>query len=285
MGMFGEFLCCQIAKDNNFYPNLVARQNNMVKNRYEYVSVIDHHLWLTHSFHTIPEHLNDHFSSRFSEKHIVARTHAVEMDSSLNLKRIKKVQLYCNEEWWLFCHLLAVIKVFSATMLSPGMQRAKLEWSGRMYDQCKFPELTEYFLDNIEQITMLELIMITEDRGYLTCREYMEYYISFYQQNTIVHNVKNDWTYLDPVELFKNPEEQMPRWKEVFDLAEDFDLELLKSYHARNLQLIETEFGKSYEQIRQGDYLTDISNYCENFIKVFKRAREENPLVFLRHGK
>jgi hypothetical protein len=108
--------------------------------------------------------------------------------------------------------------------------------------------------------------------------------MSFYQRNTILHNEKDDWTYLDPVKLLINPEEHMPLWKEVFDLAEDFDFDVLKSYHAKNLQLIETEFGKSYEQIRQGDYVTDISNYCENFIKVFKRAKEENPLVFLKHG-
>jgi hypothetical protein len=150
-GMFGEFLCCQISKDANFYPNLNSKITHL-KNKYEYRSVIDYNLIFL--YENVPDYLSEHISSRFSEKHVLIRNHYYHENLNINLQRLVKVKLYCNEQWWLFSYILGIIKIASATMLSPALRHAMTFWEGKIYDHCKFPELTQYFLDNIEQITL-----------------------------------------------------------------------------------------------------------------------------------
>lgn len=270
-GMFGEFICCQVTKSKNFYPNLY-HSSELAVNRYRFIPILDHLIYTLTSWPDISNELKHQISSRFPDKHILLKSHHYDESATMNLENFTKVKLYCNKDQWLLPYLLFIIKVYPSTITlrekGIGSDLNEVWMLPLLNDQSKFPEYTKQVFENIKDLTQLELEMLIS--GFSNCKSFIENKIKEYEHLATINSGQGDWLYLNPLDLLINPEQHMPKWKEVFDLDEDFNFNVLKSYHKTNLDLIEKKFGKSYEDISQGDYVSDIANYCENLRSIFK---------------
>ena len=269
-GMFGEFLCTQITKDSNYHPNLCSSTPSPL-NKYKFRSVLDHLIWVTLAWSPVPDSVKMQISKRYSDKHVLIRSHCYDETATLNIDRLIKVKFYCDQDQWLLSFLLWVIKSYPVTINhgDVGIGEMSDSWMYPViYESNKFPEYNQLLFDNIRNVTYLEIELIL--RGFRNCRELIEQKIADHKSQASISSGSDNWIYLNPYKLLIEPEKEMSQWRSAFDLTQDFDFDLLRSYHNANLTLIQQEFGQSFEELLQGDYVTEVTNYCENMRNVFK---------------
>lgn len=277
-GMYGHFLIKHITSDPNYYPPLPKNAEFMAMreskyNSYESSSVLEHlKIWIDQDPEfLIPPHITDEMKEQadiqFSEKNVCTRMLHAHGQFPINLNRLQRVRLYVTDSTdLLMAFLMKVIKTYSLSVPQwnhtwweeyiPKKAKVKQEW---------IPIL----LEDVSKISFLEIDMTYA--GFDVLSEYIPYMFNEYSNQATDKIKYNDWVYLNPAELFKNPEAEMPKWKETLDLQNDFDFSELRAYHQRNLDLIHREFGKSFDEIANGDYINDTIEYCTKYLHFYPR--------------
>lgn len=257
-GMFGEFTCIQLSRDKNFYPiNLKKVDNN---NRYYCDNPLIGHFSNLKPFKFAPdvEPLSattlEIINNQLVEKNLCFPTHfyAEDLDHRLNIPQLKTVRMVTEHQDILilgYCcqwikSLVDVRQLESRNnrFIKEFESYVKTKEGQDLYDQIKLRTTFYWF----EKVAL--------KHQHTNLNEFIDYWWKWYQK----FNDKRyqNWDYIDIGNCFKDYENSKDDWKNYFSLADHLDKNTLDSYYAGNLDLIQREFGITFDKFINSDWLS-----------------------------
>ena len=273
-GMFGHFMIANISKDPNYYPEIPKMTDRVnTHNSYDSCSILENlEVWPDmDDDYVIPPFLSDEkkrlVDIHYSEKNVCSRILHRHTNHPINLNRLQRVRLFASDQKdLLFCLLMKTIKTYS--LYVPAWNH--VWWEENIPIKTKNPEMLPVQLEDVSKLSFLDVDMSYS--GDKTITEHItRLYNHYVNEEGSAPNRFDDWIYLNSCELMHNPEKEMPVWKEKLDLANDFNFDELKAYYQRNVDLIQREYGKSFEEIASGNFIQDMIDYCERYTIFYKK--------------
>ena len=240
-GMFGEFICTQLSKDQNFYS---VEPEVTDSNRYLYGNPFLKYGLNLKLFDSEKTNIDTaSLDNDFSEKNLCFPSHIFQKDMSyLNIPRVKFVRIYSSDRDIL---LLGYIMGWIKSLVSTNNLS---EWTQEF----------ERYIDNKESVEYYNLI---KQRGYFywfeklsmkhkvyNIKEFIDYWWDCYKK----YNDKrwDQWEYIDVGKLFLDYKNSKDYWKEFFDLDSYLDNNDLQGYYFKNLEIFKEEFNMSFEDFK-----------------------------------
>lgn len=259
-GLHGEFFCGLIASDPSYYPP--GKQFENTHNTYSYNSVVNDTVnFFGPGWPTITDEVNDYLDKDFSDKHLLFRSHSYEDPLNINLRRLKKIKFYTPD--WLFPLTMKIIKM-SRLKIDIGGNANIIRFikglSTRLNARC----ISEY---DFSDSGFLEIEMASS--GVSDPLVFTRTMIEHYQHEATISS--GSWTYINVRDMLLDPNSAMSEWKQTFDLQNDLDSEKISEYHSMNCKLIETEIGISYDELRNGDYESILSEYISSLLTAINK--------------
>jgi hypothetical protein len=264
-GMYGEYICTLLSNDDNYY-DAGFKHYLPEDNRHGYRSIIDPlHTFDAWDFYSVPNDIRETILTVHNDKHIAMKTFNYKEHVDVNLPNLVKVKFFADD--WIFSWLQSGPKglKMSAITHEHSMSRSWLIPFIEEYN--KMPELTSKLIDNVDELTWTEFDMAV--LGIYNLADYVQHKIDWHSTQAPVKSGNSDWIYLNPLELFNDPESHIDQWQKVFDTKSKFDVQSLKDYHQCNVELIERTYGKPYEEIKNGDYKQTMIDYLKPMMKIF----------------
>jgi hypothetical protein len=258
-GTHGEFICTLLSKDEN-YINAGFTHYLPEDNRHGYRSMIDSAILTFDAWNypTITDNERHMVERLIGNKHVAMKTFGYEEHTEINLN-IKKIKFFCEKDQWLFAFMLSGPKglkvsakthphTFNAGWIIPFIETYS-----------KYPELNDFFIKNVETVTWVELDMLALEIP--TVADYVQFKIDLHKHQATIKDGTGSWIYLNPLELFNEPEANISKWQEIFDTKRPFDISELTTYHDNNFKLLERTYGKSYNDLLTSDYKQIMIDY------------------------
>lgn len=267
-GMYGEFFCNLISNDDNFYD--AAHQSKIeADNRHGFRSVIeDLYSFVGWGWPRASDEVRQDILANFSEKNIVMRTHNYKEHIDVNLANLKQVKFFTDSDDWLYPVLLFFSKAIK-TKATTHPQFLQKEWMIPFFKEySKIPEVTDGLIENVENVSWMEIDMAI--LGLPTINDYIKFKLDLYEIEAPINSGNGNWSYVNPYSLLSNPEAHMSEWKELFDLNDSLNVEVLKKYKEDNDNLIKQTFGKEYNEIKNSNYVEMLHKHCQQYLLVFK---------------
>lgn len=279
--MFGEFFCNIISQDDNFYDGMMI-DHHEVSNRYSFVSALNDIVDVDEFRHNpdewpaIDATMQQLICTALPDsKNIITRTHFYNDDTGIDWDQVVQVRFYCDEEDWLFIMLLGVAKTWltmpetitmHSTIHTPDIVTEFIKIVGTVAGA---PDRGQELIDNIETIMMIEPEMLF--LGHDKIDQFVDFKIDWGKKSYTLGSSPT-WVYMNPLSLFEDPDRHMQHWQKMFDLTDPLDADVLRAYHSKNLELIASTFGHSYEHIKSNisDYRQFLIDFCQDRMVVLK---------------
>lgn len=304
-GMFGEFLGTQIAKDVNYW-DAVRDYSHAGSNRFIYRDVLRGAAGNVFSLSNMPEHTGtsmgfqtpaltryhqfpereiEYLDNLLKPKNVITFTHFFWPESTVNLRRVKRVQFVSNPEDVLLPYLMAVLKVWPALPYTPQSDNASpasrlnyirprqfIDVHVAAYASRKHPDVYKLVKtivkDNEWNVPMLNWLML--ERNILDLEEWItKSYDAYFARaiNVDFYGAEN-WTILNCCDLIQDPGAHVEEWRDKLDMANVMDVSEIEKYQQNNLALIEKHFGMPYEELKKSDFKKHILNHVQKFDKL-----------------
>lgn len=265
--MCGDFVCAEISKDENFYDGTVLDSDRPWLNRYNFGNPLGEfgiHLKTSYVFDriqgiSISQETKDAIDAKFSEKNLILNSHYFRY---IPLPRVKRCQVYSSEYWVPFYYTMVILKGFTSKIYLVGGSDTTGTFE-RLVDYYKDSPTVQQVLDNIKErgwyykgeIHNLNF-SLTQSKKKL--KDNYERYRMIATVKIPDHRPGIDFS-LNIDELMTDPENNVAKWAELFDMAAPLNIGTIKNYHSKNLLLIENQFSKPYDQWVEGNWLDDLT--------------------------
>ena len=173
---------------------------------------------------------------------------------------INKVRMFVTEEQYVFTLFMVMMK---AHMPAGKVEDGPMWPLSLILDKnsvARLPHIDYSFLDDADPDQYVNYIkwQTLRCRGSEKTKEiesYLNDYFQWYKEDAIIGQntkyQKPDWTYLNVYDLMTKPEEVIEEWKEKLDLANVFDINRIKQYHANNVKMLYDQYNLTPEQLKE----------------------------------
>lgn len=253
-GLGGEFLSGMIAQDPNFRKPMIF-SNEPALNKYYYVDVIT-------SMYNFRQLKTDHSAFQYFidqrekyQQHLAGKSICICTHADINFNDysfsdddiINIVKLNVSFENIAYPLILQIIKNH---LLYPVL-----------LDSTSGLEVTK-----IEQLTYNNYGQVTFEN------------IQKFLRETIYNYIKNfgefkGTKYLNVYKFLSNPENEMPDWINTFNLSGPLDIDSIKTYHQKNIQLIESTMDLDFKEIMLMN-MRALENFISDRIKRHSKCLE-----------
>jgi len=259
-GCCGEWLCYQIAKDENYYP--IGLQVRTDANKWVIENPLDEFgIDIKSPYDSlslkISQEQREQQDRRFNKKHVIIPTHYMHRLDGINLARLKGVRLnftYVNAP---FFYTLLWLKTWAEEHELTDFERQDILRCANGDSGDTILLKIDQVIDKADQVLKRNKFYAFEKSalrfGVRKSEDFVDRFYGFYFRYCL--HKPNDFANLSVEKLMFEPSRHVKEWQHVFDMKQPLDPLTIEGYHNSNIDTIEKTFNMSYEKYRNSKWI------------------------------
>jgi hypothetical protein len=266
-GTCGDFVCLEVSKDKNFYPNALIHHSET--NRWLGSNPLtEFNLDYKEGMMTVTPETYKLIDEKFQERNLIIPAHRVKR----NLPRLKVVRSYVKDQTYIpmFFIMLYVKALMQKKYLEDPYESliflGPLHYSHGLFKSLKLS------YQNLKNVAANSLIDNIEQKGFYYNFELRALEFNFVHMKNIIpeqffvykHRLMSKFPadiHLAVDQLLIDPSNNVQEFSRSVNMSEPLKVEQFEMYNQANFDLIEKIFNKPYHSLIQGNWQDEFQEY------------------------